>query len=236
MQLPKLTYPTITITIPNTTTKYMFRPMLVKEEKLLLMAKSSEDETDILSTIKQVVNNTSIDPSFDVNSLPLFILEYIFIKLRGFSIGDEIDVSYKDFEDEKIYNFKIDLTKIDIRYPETENKILVSKTSGIIMKYPSATIYDDKEFLKSIGDESFYKLIVKCIDQVFDETNVYDAKEFPEAELLEFIELMDIKSFEKIRDYMMNLPTVFHKLEYTNSLGNNRSIELSSLTDFFTLH
>ena len=234
--LPKINYPTISIIIPPAKKAINFRPMLVREEKLLLMAKLSEDPTDILQAIKQVVNNCSIDPTFNVDKLPLFALEYVFIKLRGSSIGDEIKVSYRDYADEKVYDFTIDLKTIDIKFPEKINdRIEVTATSGLKMKYPEAEIYDDKFFLKSEGEESFYRLVVRCIDQIYDGDKVYEGKDFKEDDILEFIELMDIKSFEKVREFMTNLPSLYYKIEYKNSLGEDKVIELKTLSDFFTL-
>lgn len=236
MALPKFDYPTINIQIPPDNKNYAFRPMLVKEEKLLLMAKTSEDNSDILQAIKQVVTNCSLDPTLDVDKLPLYALEYLFIRLRGFSIGDKIEVSYRDNEDKKSYDFNIDLNKVDIKYPDTlDNKIAITDTSGIVMKYPSAELYSDKEFLKAEGDETFYRLIVRCIDQVYDGDAVYQGKDFSEADLLEFLEILDIPSFDKVRSFMLNIPTLYYKIEYTNANGNQRTIELKSLSDFFTL-
>jgi len=236
MSLPKLQYPTINLTIPSTTQSFSFRPMLVKEEKLLLMAKTSEDPADILSSIKQVVNNCCIDPTFNVDKIPLFALEYLFLNLRGISVGDVVKVSYKDFEDNQIYDFQVNLKNVIVKYPENvESKIAITDKSGVIMVHPSAEIYNDKNFLKSVGEESFYRLVVRCIGQVYDAENVYEGKDFKEEDLLEFIELMDIPSFEKVRNFMVNLPSLYYKIEYKNSLGHDRSIELTSLSDFFTL-
>jgi hypothetical protein len=214
----------------------MFRPMLVKEEKLLLMAKTSEDESDILQAIKQVVTNCNLDPTLDIEKFPIYVLEYLFIKLRGFSIGDKIDVSYRDVEDQKLYDFTIDLNKIEIKYPEKmDNKIAITDSSGILMKYPTSALYSDKDFLKTDGEETFYRLIVRCIDQVYDGDAVYEGKDFSEADILEFLEILDIPTFDKIRNFMVNFPTLYYKLEYTNANGNARVIELKSLSDFFTL-
>jgi hypothetical protein len=236
MALPKIDYPTITVQIPPNNKPYMFRPMLVREEKLLLMAKVSEDQTDILSAIKQVVINCSLDPTLDVDKIPLYALEYLFVRLRGFSIGDKIEVSYRDLEDDKSYDFVVDLTKVEVKFPETtDNKIQINDKSGLVMKYPSASIYSDKTFLNAEGEETFYRLVVRCIDQIYDAENVYEGKDFEESAMLEFLELMDIPSFEKVRAFMINVPTLYYKLEYKNANGNARTIELKNLSDFFTL-
>ena len=109
--LPKIQYPVHTIIVPSTKKKVNFRPFLVKEEKILLMAKESEKDSDILMAVKQIVNNCSTDPKFDVNSLSIFDLEYIFLKLRAASVDNTIKISYKDLEDDKVYDFEIDLLK-----------------------------------------------------------------------------------------------------------------------------
>src|SRR5882672_2589500 len=164
MQLPKISLPTFTIDIPPRKVGGKgtpFRPMLVKEEKLLLMAKQNEDPTSILGAIKQVVNNCCLDPTFQVDIIPLFALEYVFIKLRAASVGDEIDVSYKDFEDKKTYPFTIDLKKVEVKYPDPlpDSKIAITPHSGIVLKYPPASLYDDKNFLANEGEDAFYALI-----------------------------------------------------------------------------
>ena len=236
--LPKITYPTFTIAIPPTNKQHPFRLMLVKEEKLLLMAKQSEDNNNILSTIKQVVNNCNIDPTLIVDTIPLFALELAFIKLRSASVGKEIEVSYRDFDDNKVYPFKVDLDQVQIKYPDPapSHKIAITTSAGVVLKYPPAALYDDKIFLSTEGDESFYTLIIKCIDQVYDGDNVYNGTDFKYEELAEFLEMLDIKSFDKIREFILNLPTLYYKLTYTNEQGTEKVIELTSLSDFFTLH
>ena len=173
---------------------------------------------------------------FDVDKIPLFALEYLFVRLRGFSIGDSIKVSYRDMEDQQVYDFEVDLKKVEIKYPESlDTKIAITDKSGLVMQYPPAYIYDDKIFLKSEGDETFYRLVVRCIGQIYDADNVYEGKDFSEDDLLEFLELMDIKSFELVRDFMSNLPSLYYKLEYKNATGADKTIELTTLSDFFTL-
>jgi len=234
MSLPKITYPQITLAIPSTKKKVRFRPFLVKEEKILLMAKLSDEESDILLAIKQVVNNCALD-DFDVNAISLFDLEYIFIQLRAASVNDTVQVSYKDNEDQKIYDFEVKLKEIKVDFPEkVDNKIKITDTSGLLMKYPNSSLYEDKEFLES-GDDSFFQLILRCIDKVYDENEVYEASGYSKQELEEYIENLDIKTFEKIQNFMINQPKLSYVIKYKNSLGNDREIELTTLSDFFTL-
>lgn len=103
------------------------------------------------------------------------------------------------------------------------------------MKFPPTSLYDDNVYLNSEGDDAFYRLIIRCIDQIYDEENVYPGSDFKEEELSEFLELLDIKSFDKIREFMANIPSIYYKIEYKNSVGSDRKIELRTLSDFFTL-
>lgn len=234
MSLPKINYPQIILTVPSTKKKVAFRPFLVKEEKILLMAKLSDEEKDILLAIKQVVNNCALD-EFDVNAISLFDLEYLFIQLRAASINDTVQVSYRDNEDEKIYEFDINLKEIKVTFPEKVNNIIqISDKSGIALKYPNSSLYEDDEFLKS-GDDSFFQLILRCVDKIYDENEVFEASNYSKKELEDYLENLDIKTFEKIQDYMVNQPKLSYKIKYKNSLGNNREIELTTLSDFFTL-
>lgn len=233
--LPKINYPINSINIPSTKKTSRFRPFLVREEKILLMAKEANNDTDILQAIKQVVNNCAIDDKFDIDKLTIFDLEYIFIKLRAMSVDNKIKVTYKDYEDNKTYDFDIDLNEIEIEFPEKNDKnIKITDKSGILLKYPSASLYDDKEFLNS-EKEYLFELIVRCIDKIYEGDDVYESKDYTIKDLRDFIEGIDVKTFDKIREFLINLPKIKHIIKYKNSLGNDREIELNSLNDFFTL-
>jgi hypothetical protein len=235
MALPKISHPTFVVEVPSTKKNVTFRPFLVKEEKLLLMAKASGEESDMLATIKQIVNNCAIDEGFDVNKLSLFDMEYLFIKIRASSVSDIVDVSFKDLEDEKIYDFSINLNQVVVKFPDnTSNVIKVTDDFGITMKYPQASLYDDKEFLNS-GEDSFFQLIIRCIDKIYNGDEVIDAQNYTTKDLGEFIEDLDVKTFELIRDFIVNPPTLYYMLKYKNSLENDKEIELRTLSDFFTL-
>lgn len=235
MSLPKISYPTFAIEIPSTKKKFAFRPFLVKEEKILLIAKASEQESDILTAIKQVVNNCCLDEQFDVNKLTLFDLEYVFIKIRSQSVSDVVKVSYRDNEDGQVYDFDVDLNNVKIVFPENiEDVVQIDEHSGIKLKYPEASIYEDKEFLTS-GNDAFFQLIIRCLDKIYEGDEIYDCKNYSRKELSEYLESLDVKTFEKVRDFMMNQPQLNYKIIYNNSKGNARTIELTSLTDFFTL-
>lgn len=233
-RLPKIDYPVFKINIPSLKKDYQFRPFLVKEEKLLLMAKESENPADVLSAIKQIVNNCSIDRKLDISKLALFDIEYIFLRLRAISVDNVIKVSYKDNEDGKIYDFEVNLEEVKIKYPkDLDNKIVITPQSGIIMKYPSASLYDDEEFLK-LDKDYMFELIIRCIDSIYYEDQIYESKDYKREELNEFLENLNIKAFEKVQNFLLNVPKMEYKILYQNELGNDREIVLSSLNDFFT--
>lgn len=232
--LPKIDYPIINIKVPSLKKDYMFRPFLVKEEKLLFMAKESKNDFDILTAIKQIVQNCSLDKKFDVDTITIFDLEYIFIKLRAFSIDSTVKISVRDNEDKNLYEFDVDLEKIEVTFPKKlENTVKINENAGIILKYPPATLYSDEEFLKLEKDHLF-ELILRCIDKVYDGEEVFEAKNVPREELTEFVENLNVKVFEKIHKFLLSTPKIEHTIEYKNSLGNDRKIELNSLNDFFS--
>lgn len=232
MPLPKIDQPLFDMTIPSTGKKVMFRPFLVKEEKILLIAQQSGNDSEIIRAIKQILNSC-IQEDLDIDSLAIFDLEYMFLKLRSRSVNNVVKLSYRDTEDGELYNFELDLDTIEVKMPKTVNsKIEINDAVGMTMKYPSASITDRmKDFENEVDLMTFF--IVNCIDTIYDEDNVYVANEFSEEEITEFLDGLDVKSFEKIREFFESVPRLYHKIEYTNSIDNKRTIELTSLKDFF---
>jgi hypothetical protein len=233
MTLPKIQKPLFDLFVPSMNKSVRARPFVVREEKILLTAQQSGNEKDIVLAIKQVLNNCIVD-EFNVDDLATFDLEYMFLKLRSRSVSNVIDVSYRDNEDDKIYDFQIDLDEVELKIEkDISNIIKVTDTIGIKMKYPSVTILDNVPETDNTSDIVDY-LIKSCVDQIFDEDIVYPASDHTDEELNEFLDSIDIETFNKIREFFENLPQMYHKLEYTNSNGNVRTIELTTLSDFFT--
>lgn len=235
MTLPKISYPTFKLTIPSTKKQALFRPFLVREEKILLMAKTSEDSNEILSAVKHIVNNCCEENGFVVDRLTIFDLEYLFLKIRANSVGNKVSLSFKDLEDLKEYKFEVDLNTVEMEYPQnTDNKIKIDDKTGIVMKYPSAFLYDDKNFL-SLGQDALFELMIRCIDKIYSGDEMFDPASYTHEQISNFIDGLDVKTFEKIQTFLASAPTMKHVLSYTNTLGNERKIELTTLNDFFTL-
>ena len=234
--LPKIEHPLNDIEIPSLKKKYKFRPMLVKEEKILLMAKASEDETDIFNAVLQVVNNCSVDPSLDVMKLAIFDLEYIFLKIRAASIGETTEVAFRDTEDNKVYDFEINLNEVKVEFPkETKNTVKITESSGFTLRYPPAVLYSDKEFLKLEASKVFDALVVQCVDKIFDGEKIYESNLYKKEEIADFIENLPVKTYEEVRDFFAEVPAMKHEIKYKNSMGSERTILLRNLNDFFTL-
>ena len=228
MPLPKIDYPIFTIETPSNKKLLKFRPMLVKEEKILLMGKASEDDADIMLSVKQIVQNCCLEDGFDVESIPMFDMEYFFLMIRANSIQDVIELKYIDNDDEKEYDFKIELKNVKLKYPEKEEmNIKINDDMGIILKYPTVSILSDKEFLnKSKAEDSFIPLIAKCVDRIYDKEKNYTTKDFDNKELDEFLNNLGIKILDKLGDFLGNIPHMEYIIEYKNSLGSERKIYL----------
>jgi hypothetical protein len=232
MALPKVEKPLFELYVPSMNKSVKARPFVVREEKILLTAQQSGEEKDIILAIKQVLNNCIVD-DFDVDELATFDLEFMFLKLRARSVNNIIEVSYRDNEDEKVYDFQIDLDKVELKMnKDISNIIMVTDVLGIKMKYPSVTIVDSVPDTNDAGEVVEY-LIKSCVDQIFDEESVYLSSQYTDEELTDFLDSLDIETFGKIRDFFNNLPQMYHKIEYTNKNGNLRTIELTTLSDFF---
>jgi hypothetical protein len=234
MALPRIDKPLFDLKVPSRNMTVKARPFVVREEKILLTAQQSGKEKDIILGIKQVLTNCIEDPSFDSDDLTTFDLEYMFLKLRARSVNNIIEVSYRDNEDDKVYDFSIDLDEVEmLQEKEINNKIMVTDDIGVIMKFPSVTMLE--KVPDDIDATDLIEFLIKAsIETIFDENDVYPANEASDDELTEFIENLDVDSFTRIREFFDSLPQLYHKLEYKNSLGNERIIELTTLRDFFT--
>lgn len=234
--LPKIEHPLFEIEVPSMHKKVRFRQILVREEKILTVAKQSGEMRDILLAVKQIVNNCYGEiGSFDVDALPIFDLEWIFVQLFALSSSSTIPATYQDNEDEKVRTFSIDLQKIQPPSLKglNNNIKLPDNKHGIILGFPAASLYHDDFFMqKDVEPEDMIDYLTpKCIKKVYGEAETY---EFSEGELKEFLDNLDIKTMNLIREYFMKIPQMRHEIEYVNDMGNQRKIVLSTLNDFFS--
>lgn len=235
MGLPKVLHPTFSLVLPSTKQTIHFRPFLVKEEKILLIAQASEDKSDIVKAIKQVVQNCIVEDNIDVNDFTTFDLEYFFIKLRSKSVQNIVKLSYKDREDGKVYDIEVDLETVQVKEAtKVSNKIELSPTSGIVLRYPKVSISDEVESITDPVEFSF-AIIQACIECVYDGDNVYKLKDFTNEEVKEYINNLDVKTYQSIQAFIDAMPTIEHTMSYTNTKGREVKIVLRTITDFFSL-
>ena len=235
MALPKISHPTFELTLPSNGKKIKLRPFLVKEEKVLLMASQSEDTDEILNSLKQVISNCIIESDIELDELATFDIEYIFLKLRSRSVNNIIKLRYKDNEDKKSYDLELNLDDVEVKtFEDHNNKIEINKEIGFTMKYPKVSITEKLKDAKNQTDV-FFETLKSSIDIIYDGKNEYNALDSSDEELEEFIQDLDVKTFNKIQKFYETIPRLYHELKYTNSLGNERVVRLETLNDFFTL-
>jgi hypothetical protein len=235
MALPKLNYPIFELTLPSNKQTIRYRPFLVKEEKILLTAQASGEPGDVILSIRQVINNCIITEGIDVEELTTFDLEYLFIKIRAKSVNNIITLAYKDLEDDLRYEVEVDLDKIEIVEDPAHNNILdIGNGLTLKMRYPKT---DLAASLKAINGELdiFFEVLKKSIEEISDETTVYKTADYSPEELDEFVQSLNVDAFQKIQQFFSTMPKIFYEIKYTNSLGNEKTIPLTSLNDFFTL-
>lgn len=240
MKLPIVNHPTFTFQLPVSKQSLMIRPMLVKEEKILLVAKESADNNDIFNAIKQICTNCVIvrDAAFNIDSLSIVDLEYLFIRIRAFSVSNVTKVSYKDMEDDKIYDFDVDLDKIEVVDSEPKpNFNIVVDGLTITLRYPPATLYSQMgTILTAPTIDTADQILLQTVEAVSkDGKTLYRAEKDPLADLAEFVNNLDLATYDKIKNFAGSAPRLSYKIDYTNSKGSARHIELTTLNDFFTL-
>ncbi len=229
MALPKIKHPTYTITIPSTKKQVNFRPFTVQEEKLLLMARASEKSDDIVSTIKQIIQNCIIEP-VDVDKLATFDIEFIFLRLRAKSVGEVVELEYKD--EEVPVKFKVNLEEVQVKYnPDHKNKFNVHEDIGVLMRYPTL---DEIIAVESSADkeEAIFNVLFKCVDKIYDKETVYN--DFTEKELQEFMDSLPMDALLKIKEFFDTMPSVEHTVSLKNSKGETKEILLKGLNSFFS--
>jgi hypothetical protein len=238
MALPKNSMPSFNMVIPSTNKQVRFRPFVVKEEKALLIAQQSEDATIMIDTLKGVLSNVLLD-DVDVDKLAIFDLEYMFLQIRGKSVGETVDLLFQCDEDHGEQNEKakakviINLGDLKVVKPEGHtNKIPLFNNVGVIMKYPTL---DATDFLKDADNiEEVFNLVAELIDVIYDGEEVYHAKETRKEELLEFLNNLTSEQFAKIQHFFETMPKLSTKIEYKCPVcGKEHHKVLEGLQNFF---
>lgn len=233
--LPKISTPTFETKLPSTGDKIFYRPFLVKEEKILLLARETGEINEVYNAIKQVINNCVMVDGFDIDTCATFDLEHLFIKIRAVSVGNIVKFKVTDSDDGIEYDLQVDLNEVEIKMPdEVYDKIELSEGVGLSMKYPAPEISEKLKDLKSVDDIT-HAMIKECIVTVWDEDEVHPWNQASEAEKDAFLEMLPVDEYKKMGKFFKNMPKLEHVVEYTNSNGTKKKTVFRSLNDFFTL-
>jgi len=238
MPLPKIATPSYELELPSTGETIQYRPFLVKEEKLLVIALESEETKQITTAIKTVIKNCILTKNIKVESLPTFDIEYLFLNIRGKSVGEELEVNIICPDDgETQVPVKINLDDIQVQKSEDHtNKIKVDSSIMMEMKYPSLDQFIKSNFDfndKNAMDQSF-ELIGSCIDKIYTEEEVWSALDVSKKELTDFLESMKSSQFKEIEKFFETMPKLSHTIKVKNPVTEIESdVVLEGLASFF---
>jgi hypothetical protein len=238
MPLPKIATPSYELELPSTGETIQYRPFLVKEEKLLVIALESEDTKQITTAIKTVIKNCILTKNIKVESLPTFDIEYLFLNIRGKSVGEELEVNIICPDDgETQVPVKINLDDIQVQKNENHtNKIKVDSAIMMEMKYPSLDQFIKSNFDfndKNAMDQSF-ELIGSCIDKIYTEDEVWSTSDVTKKELSDFLESMNSSQFKEIEKFFETMPKLSHTIKVKNPVTEIESdVVLEGLASFF---
>ena len=238
MPLPKISTPTYELELPSTGKPIKYRPFLVREEKLLVLAMESEDSKQITNAIKTVIKNCIETRGIKVEALPTFDIEYLFLNIRGKSVGEEVELSIICPDDgQTTVPVKILLDDIVVvKDPEHNNKIKLDDSLMMEMKYPSLDQFIKSNFDFNSDDvvNQSFDLISSCIDKIYNEEEVWDTRDVTKKELEEFLDQMNSSQFKQIEKFFETMPKLSHTLKVTNpNTGVESEIVLEGLTSFF---
>jgi hypothetical protein len=237
MPLPKPSVPTYELTIPSTGKTIKYRPFLVKEEKVLLIAMESQDDKIIKNAVVDILKNCILTQRIKITDLTIFDIEYIFLNIRSKAVGEKVEMNLicKDDNETKV-RYELDLETIEVQYPEGhDKKIMISETGGIVMKYPGFDQFISTQILqKSPNTSEVFDIIIDSVHQIFEGEEVWEADSTPRKEISEYIEGLTTKQFEKIQQFFLTMPKLAHTIKITNpNTGIDSEFEIEGLVNFF---
>ena len=236
MALPKIDVPIYELTVPSTDEKIKYRPFLVKEEKLLLIAMESGENSDILRAVKDIVDACTFN-KMKIGNMPMFDVEYIFLQIRSKAVGEVSTLRVLCLDDMKTYaKVEVDLNEIEVRVTDAHtNKIELSDEMGVIMKYPTVDSFVENK-IDDISRANMLDVIITCIDKIYDKKGeeVYDAKDSTKQELIDFVEQMNTTQFADVQKFFDTMPSLTHEITVKNPKTKKESkVTLNGLNDFF---
>ena len=236
MALPKLTTPTYELEIPSTDEKISYRPFLVKEEKILLMAMESKKNEDIVNAVKQIVSECTFN-KLKIGTMPMFDVEYLFLNIRAKSVGEVSKLKLLCPDDNKTYaDVEVNLEEVQVQVGDKHtNKIELTDNMGMIMTYPTIDSFSEAG-LQQVKASNMTEIVSSCIMQIYENNGekVYDAKDQTTKELTEFVEQMNTSQFKQVQEFFDSMPKLKHDVKVKNPKTKKTStVTLQGLNDFF---
>ena len=236
MALPKLTTPTYELEIPSTDEKIKYRPFLVKEEKILMMAMESKASADITQAVKDIVSECTFN-KVKIDNMPMFDVEYIFLQIRSKSVGEISKLKLLCPDDKETYaDVEVDLNAVKVQVGDDHtNKIELGNGMGMIMKYPTIDSFAESG-IKDINPSNMLEVISTCIEQIYEEDGkkTYDTKDQTKKEVTDWIEQLNTKQFKDVQNFFDTMPKLKHDITIKNPKTKKESkITLLGLNDFF---
>ena len=237
MSLPVINTPTYTLNVPSTDEEITYRPFLVKEEKLLLIASETGDDKATYTAIKKIIQQC-VTEDLDYDRMPLFDLEYIFLNIRARSVGEVAKLKIKCPDDgETEVEYELDLTKVQVEMDEKHDariKLSDDPNIGILMSYPSIGSVGYSTSKKEGNAKAIFEMISNCMYQIWEGEETYDTMDYSLKDKLAFLESLSHSQFEKVQGFFESMPTLKHEIEVTNPKTNVTStVTLSGMNDFF---
>lgn len=238
MPLPKLNTPTYELTLPSSNRKVKYRPFLVKEEKILLIAMESEDEKEMQNAVKQILKNCILTRGISVDKLAVFDIEYLFLNIRGKSVGEDIKLNIVCPDDE-VTEVEVSVNVEDVKIQKSDKHdpvIQLTDQVAIVMKYPSMEMFVKNNITGENQQkvDTIFDMTIDCISQVVEGEDVLEAKSFSKKEMLEFVETFDTQQFQKIQDFFETMPKLSHTIKVLNPKTNVESeVVIEGLSSFF---
>ena len=238
MPLPKIATPKYDLELPSTGQTIQYRPFLVKEEKLLVLAMESEDTKQITTAIKSVLKNCIQTKGVKVEQLPTFDIEYLFLNIRGKSVGEEVEVNLIS-PDDGVTEVKVTIALDDIQVAKNDDhtrQIKLDDTLMMEMKYPSLDqfISNNFDFNEKNQLEQSFDLIASCVDKIYSEEEVWAAADCTKKEIKEFLEQMNSTQFKEIETFFETMPKLSHTVKFENpNTKKENEVLLEGLASFF---
>ena len=237
MPLPQINAPTYELTIPSSKRKIKYRPFLVKEEKILVIAMESNDIGDIARAVKQVLGQCILTKGIKIDKLSTFDIEYLFLNVRGKSVGETVDIKVTCPDDGvTTVPVTVDLDAIKVTFdPEHDKDIILDDKLKMRMKYPSLDEFIKENFqVDNVGFEQSIEMIASCVDMIYSEDETWTSADFTQKEMVDFLEGLGSKQFKELEKFFTTMPKLTHEIKVKNpKTKKENTIKLEGLAAFF---